>query len=387
VSGPLAGVRVIELGGIGPVPLAAMLLADLGAEVVRVDRVDAEATGVWDVPLRGRRNIAVDLRHPHGVATVLDLVERADVLLEGFRPGVAERLGIGPEPCHARNPRLVYGRMTGWGRDGPLAQAAGHDLNYIALAGALAHFGRPDGRPSPPLNLVGDYAGGTMFLLLGVVSALYERAASGLGQVVDAAMVDGVATLMSMWWGFAHAGRFDERGRGTHHFDTGAHFFEVYECADGEHVAVAAIEPQFYAELLRRLGLDEDPTFAIQRNRQQWPQQKARLAEVFATRTRDEWCAVLEGTDACFAPVLRLSEFAAHPHTVARRTIVEVEGVRQPAPAPRFSRTVAELGRPPGEPGQDTCAVLLDWGVAAARVNELVESGAVAQRPAGPAAM
>ncbi|MCU1375998.1 MAG: mcr, partial [Actinomycetia bacterium] len=352
MAGPLAGVRVVELAGIGAAPFAAMLLADMGADVVRVDRVQSVPaepgpTPGWDVPLRGRRRIAVDLRHPAGPGVVLDLVAGADALLEGFRPGVAERLGIGPGPCLERNPRLVYGRMTGWGQEGPYAQAAGHDLNYIALAGALAHLGRAGQPPTPPLNLLGDYAGGAMFLVFGMACALFEARSSGEGQVVDAAMVDGVASLMAMWWGFSQVGRFDEANRGGHYFDTGAHFFEVYECADGAHVSVAAIEPQFYAELLDRLGLGGDPLFEVQRDPAAWPAQKARLAEVFATRTRAEWCEVLEGTDACFAPVLTMSEAARHPHNVARATFVDVDGIRQPAPAPRFSRTVPALGRPP----------------------------------------
>jgi alpha-methylacyl-CoA racemase len=387
VAGPLAGVRIIELAGIGPMPFAGMLLADMGAEVVRVDRVTSVPTEgapdpAWDVQRRGRRNIAVDLRHPDGGGVVLDLVDRADALLEGFRPGVVERLGIGPEPCLARNPRLVYGRMTGWGQDGPYAQSAGHDINYIALAGALAHIGRAGQPPTPPLNLVGDYAGGSLFLVFGMACALFEARSSGLGQVVDAAMVDGVAALMSMWWGYSQIGRFDEANKGTHHFDTGAHFFEVYECADGTYVSVAAIEPHFYAELLERLGLADDPCFAVQRDPAGWPAQKARLAEVFATRTRAEWCELLEGTDACFAPVLTMSEAARHPHNAARHTYVDVGGIRQPAPAPRFSRTAPVLDRPPAVAGSDTREVLVEWGFDTDRIDALVASGAVACAPA-----
>jgi alpha-methylacyl-CoA racemase len=381
-AGPLVGLKVIEMGSVGPVPHASMLLADMGAEVVRVDRPSAVATRgshppFGEVTLRGRRNIAVDLKHPDGHATLLDLVRSADVLVEGFRPGVMERLGLGPEDCLGINPGLIYGRMTGYGQEGPLSQAAGHDLNYIAFAGALAHFGRPEEKPSMPLNLVGDYGGGSMFLLFGVMCALYERAASGQGQVVDAAMVDGIASLMSLFWGYSQIGRFDENKRGTHHFDGGAPFFDVYECSDGKFISIGAIEQPFYAELLRLLGLADDPDFARQHEKGRWPHLKRRLAELFATRTRDEWCTLLEGTDACFAPLLTLSETAVHPHTVRRRTIVELGGIRQAAPAPRLSRTAGRLGRPPAPAGHDTVEVLTDWGIPAERVRELLAAGAV----------
>jgi alpha-methylacyl-CoA racemase len=379
-TGPLAGLKVIEMGSQGPVPHACMLLADMGAEVVRVDRPGAlpplgsHSAMHGEVTLRGRRNIAVDLKHPDGRATLLDLVRSADVLLEGFRPGVMERLGLGPNECAAANPRLVYGRMTGYGQDGPLAQAAGHDVNYIAFAGALAHFGRPHERPSMPLNLVGDYGGGSMFLLFGVMCALFERVSSGKGQVVDAAMVDGVASLMAMFWGYSQIGQFDETKRGVHLFDGGAHFFEVYECADGKFISVGAIEPQFYAELLHRLELADDPAFAEQGDPSRWPELKERFIALFATRTRDEWCALLEGTDACFAPVLTLSESAEHAHSAHRGTFVEVGGIRQPAPAPRLSRTPGRLGRPPAPFGQDTVDVLRDWGIPADRVRQLLDA-------------
>lgn len=385
-AGPLAGLKIIEMGSVGPVPHAAMLLADMGAEVVRVDRPAALPPGgsqppppVGEVTRRGRRNIAVDLKHPDGRAALLDMVRTADVLLEGFRPGVMERLGLGPEDCLSVNPRLIYGRMTGYGQDGPLSQAAGHDLNYIAFAGALAHFGRPDEKPSMPLNLVGDYGGGSMFLLFGVMCALYERAASGQGQVVDAAMVDGIASLMSLFWGYSQIGKFDETKRGAHHFDGGAPFFDVYECSDHKFISVGAIEPQFYAELLERTGLVHDPDFAVQQDKSRWPTLKQRLIEMFLTKSRDEWCALLEGTDACFAPLLTLSETAAHPHTVHRGTIVEVGGIRQAAPAPRLSRTPGRLGRQPAPFGQDTVEVLKDWGIPAERVQELLAEGAVAR--------
>jgi alpha-methylacyl-CoA racemase len=387
MAGPLTGFRIIEMGSIGPGPLAGMLLADMGAEVIRIDRVgevgsETQASPSWNVQARGRTRLALDLKHPDGVGVVLRLVEQADALLEGFRPGVMERLGVGPDDCLARNPKLVYGRLTGFGRTGPYAQAAGHDLNYIALAGALAHFGRPGQPPTPPLNLVGDYAGGTMFLLFGMLSALLETQKSGLGQVVDATMVDGVANLMSLWWGYSQVGGFDERHPGTQYFDTGAHFFEVYQCADGGWISVASIEPQFYADLRRRLGLEDDALFDRQRDPAVWAECKARLAELFTTRPRDEWCALLEGGDACVAPVLTLSEAAVHPHNVERGTFVEVDGIRQPAPTPRFSRTPATLDRPPGVVGQHTRDILSQSGFGADEIEALLASGAVAESTA-----
>jgi alpha-methylacyl-CoA racemase len=383
MAGPLTGYRIIEIAGIGPGPFAAMMLADMGAEVIRVERAQsvrgpAPDTPHYDVMLRGRRNIALDLKHPDGVATLLDLVERADALIEGFRPGVMERLGVGPEVCLARNPRLVFGRMTGWGQEGMYAQAAGHDINYIALAGALAHFGRRDEAPVPPLNMVGDFGGGGMFLAYGVVCALLEAQRSGQGQVVDTAMVDGAAVLMSMFWAFKAIGMFDENARGTNLLDTGAHFYDVFRCADGEYVSIGSIEPQFYAELMRLTGLDGDPEFAKQMDKASWPHLKQRLGEVFATKTRAEWCAIMEATDVCFAPVLTMSEAAAHPHNVERSTFIEVGGMQQPAPAPRFSRTVPSVERPPAHAGQHSREVLADWGVAAERIESLIASGAVA---------
>ncbi len=382
MPGPLHGYRVIEIAGIGPGPFAAMMLADMGAEVIRVERTQAVRGPAPDTPgfdalQRGRRNIAVDLKHPDGVATLLRLVESADALIEGFRPGVMERLGVGPDVCLARNPRLVYGRMTGWGQSGMYAQAAGHDINYIALAGALAHYGRAGEAPVPPLNMVGDFGGGGMFLAFGVVCALLEAQRSGAGQVVDAAMVDGAAVLMTMFWAFKAIGAFDEHARGTNLLDTGAHFYDVYRCADGQYVSIGSIEPQFYAELLRLTGLEGDPEFAKQMDKASWPHLKQRLAEVFATKTRDEWCSIMEATDVCFAPVLTMSEAAAHPHNVERGTFIEIAGVPQPAPAPRFSRTVPEVAMPPAHPGQHTREVLLDWGFAEAEVAALVEAGAV----------
>jgi alpha-methylacyl-CoA racemase len=382
MAGPLEGYRIIEIAGIGPGPFAAMLLADLGAEVIRVERA-ASVRGPapddphYDVSLRGRRNIALDLKHPDGAATLLDLVESADALIEGFRPGVMERLGIGPDECLARNPKLVFGRMTGWGQTGPYSQAAGHDINYISLAGALAHFGRRGEAPVPPLNMVGDFGGGGMFLALGVVAAILEAQRSGQGQVVDTAMVDGSAVLMSMFWAMRTIGAFDERARGTNLLDTGAHFYDVYECADGEYVSIGSIEPQFYAELLRLTGLEGDPQFARQMDRDAWPELKQRIAALFATKTRDEWCALMERTDVCFAPVLTMSEAAAHPHNVERETFVEVAGIQQPAPAPRFSRTVPEIERPPAHAGQHTREVLADLGLPDERIEQLIDSGAV----------
>jgi alpha-methylacyl-CoA racemase len=379
--GPLAGVRVIEIAGIGPGPFAAMLLSDLGADVVRVDRAQA-ATGAvagpppGDLLNRGRRSVGVDLKNPRGVETVLRLVESADVLLEGFRPGVMERLGLGPEPCLARNPRLVYGRMTGWGQEGPLSQAAGHDINYIALAGALHPIGRSGEKPLPPLNLVGDFGGGGLMLAFGVVCALVERGRSGRGQVIDAAMVDGAAVLMTMMHGFRHLGVWTDE-RGTNLLDTGAHFYETYETKDGRYVAIGSIEPQFYAELLRLTGL-EGEALPRQMDRSQWPALKERFAAVFRTRTRDEWCELMEGSDVCFAPVLSMGEAYEHPHNVARRTFVEVAGKLQPAPAPRFSRTPAAISGPPAHIGEHTDTVLRERGFSDAEIASLREAKAVA---------
>ncbi|MHB8465778.1 MAG: CaiB/BaiF CoA transferase family protein [Acidimicrobiales bacterium] len=380
-SGPLTGVRVIELAGIGPGPFCAMVLADMGADVIKVDRAGSVRGGDTATPPplvfdRGRRSVGVDLKHPDGVATVLRLVEEADVLIEGFRPGVTERLGLGPDECLARNPKLVYGRMTGWGQDGPYASAAGHDINYIALAGALHPIGRRGEAPVPPLNLVGDFGGGGMLLALGVCAALVETGRSGQGQVVDAAMVDGAALLTTMFHAFRAMGTW--RGeRGTNLLDTGAHFYDVYETADGEYVSVGSIEPQFYAELLQRTGLADDPDFATQMDMGRWPELKDRIAAVFKTKTRAEWCALLEHTDVCFAPVLSLGEAPEHPHNVARSTFVEVAGAVQPAPAPRFSRTPAAIQRPPAWPGQHTTGALVDWGFTEDEVVKLQEAGAV----------
>jgi alpha-methylacyl-CoA racemase len=384
MTGPLSGFKIVEMAGIGPAPFAAMMLADMGAEVVRVERAGAvrdpaPATPHADLLRRNRRNVAVDLKHPDGVAVVLDLAERADALIEGFRPGVMERLGVGPDVCLARNPALVFGRMTGWGQDGPYATSAGHDINYIALAGALAHFGRAGQAPTPPINMVGDFGGGGMLLAFGVVCGLLEAQRSGSGQVIDAAMVDGAATLMTMIWTMHHSGMHDISRRGVNMLDTGAHFYDTYECADGEYISIGSIEPQFYAELLRLTGLDDDARFADQHDRGSWPELKSRLGEIFRCKTRAEWCGVMEHTDVCFAPVLRLDEASQHPHNVARSTFVDAFGALQPAPAPRFSRTVPELSRPPAHDGQHTREVLGEWGVAPDRVEALITAGAVKQ--------
>jgi alpha-methylacyl-CoA racemase len=379
--GPLAGMTVVEIAGIGPGPFCAMMLADMGAEVIRVDRAENVSGGdpanpPADLNNRGRRSIGVDLKNPDGVAVVLDLVEQADALIEGFRPGVAERLGIGPDDCLARNPGLVYGRMTGWGQDGPLAGAAGHDINYIALAGALDPIGRRGEAPVPPLNLVGDYGGGGMLLAFGVVCGVLEARRSGQGQVVDSAMVDGAAVLMTMTHALRAMGVWNDE-RGTNLLDTGAHFYNVYETADGKYVSIGSIEPQFYGELLRLTGL-EGEELPWQHDRQEWPALKERLAAIFKTKTRDEWRELMEGTDVCFAPVLSIPEAIEHPHNVDRSTFVEVAGIRQPGPAPRFSRTAPEISSPPPHAGQHTDEVLAAAGFDPDRVAKLREAGAIA---------
>jgi alpha-methylacyl-CoA racemase len=379
VSGPLSGLKAIEIAGIGPGPFTAMMLADMGAEVIRVDRAGSVGGDPnkpnLEILNRGRRSIGVDLKSPDGVETVLALVEQADALIEGFRPGVAERLGIGPDVCLARNPKLVYGRMTGWGQDGPYAQAAGHDINYIALGGALAHFGRAGTKPTPPINVVGDFGGGGMLLAFGVACALVEAGRSGQGQVIDAAMVDGSAILMTMMWGFQALGIWGPFG--TNVLDTGAPFYDTYETGDGRFISLGSLEPQFYAELLARLGLTDEVEAARQMDQSAWPELRDKLTSLFKTKTRDEWCEVLERTDACFAPVLTMPEAAAHPHMKARSTIVEENGLPQPAPAPRFSRTPGAIARPPAWPGQHTDEVLADWGFSADRIAKLRETGAI----------
>ncbi|MEU9355372.1 CaiB/BaiF CoA-transferase family protein [Streptomyces griseoloalbus] len=361
--GPLTGVRVIELAGIGPGPFAAMLLADLGADVVRVDRPGGPGLGIdpaHDVTLRNKRSVIVDLKAPDGAARVLDLVERADVLIEGNRPGVTERLGVGPEDCHARNPRLVYGRMTGWGQDGPLADRAGHDIAYIALTGTLGMIGDPDRPPAVPANLLGDYAGGSLYLVVGVLAALHHARATGTGQVVDAAIVDGAAHLSAMIHGMLAAGAWQDR-RGANLLDGGCPYYGTYGTADGRHMAVGALEPRFYAEFLRRLGIEDQA--AAHTDVTRWPELREQVAARFASRTRDEWTAVFEGSDACVAPVLSLREAPHHPHLAARSTFTGHGGTTQPAPAPRFSATPTTVRTGPARPGADTDDVARDWDV------------------------
>ena len=375
--GPLNGFKIIELAGIGPGPFCGMMLADMGAEVIRVERIAAAqaAQAPKDVLARNRRSIAVDLKSPQGVETVLRLVEGADGLIEGFRPGVTERLGLGPEDCQVRNPRLVYGRMTGWGQEGPMAQAAGHDINYISLAGALHAIGRPGERPVPPLNLVGDFGGGGMLLAYGMVCGLLEVTKSNKGQVIDAAMVDGTAALMAMFYSMSASGAFDTQ-RGTNLLDGGAHFYDTYETADGEHVSIGSIEPQFYALLLEKAGLDAE-YFQPQMEKGRWRELKAKLTEVFLTKTQAQWCEIMEGSDVCFAPVLNLIDAAEHPHNVARNSYQQVAGVLQQAPAPRFSRTPAGAIQPPRVPGEDSADVLADFGLTPAEIAQLTQQGVV----------
>ncbi len=372
--GPLQGFRVIELAGIGPGPFCGMMLSDMGAEVIRVDRVGGGSGRGRDVLARNRRSIAVDLKQPAGIEVVLQLVETADALFEGFRPGVTERLGLGPDTCQARNERLVYGRMTGWGQDGPIAHAAGHDINYIGLAGALHAIGEPGGKPVPPLNLIGDFGGGGMLLAYGLVCGMLEASRSGKGQVVDAAMVDGSAALMAMF--FSMVGRGFKTRRGANLLDGGAHFYNTYETRDGKYVCIGAIEPQFYAELIDKTGVDAN-RFGPQMDPSQWDQLKDELTAVFKTKTRDEWCAIMEGSDICFAPVLSILEAPEHPHNRHRGTFVEVDGVTQPAPAPRFSRTQAKISHAARAAGEDTRAVLTDLGLTTAEVEALERQGAV----------
>ena len=376
MTGPLHGVRVVELAGLGPAPYACMLLADLGADVLRVDRpAGAALLPNQDVTARGRRSVAVDLKKPGAAEVVLRLVDQADVLVEGLRPGVAERLGVGPEVCLERNPRLVYGRMTGWGQDGPLSARVGHDINYASITGALAAIGEPGRKPVPPLNLVADFGGGSMFLVTGVLAALLERATSGRGQVVDAAMVDGVSSLLAMTYGFRAAGGWTDE-RGSNLLDGGAPFYDTYACSDGEYVAVGALEPQFWAVVVQTLELEDLPA---QYDRAGWPVLRQRLSAAFATRTRDEWAEVFAGLDACVSPVLSLGEAPQHPHLAARSAVVEVEGVLQPAPAPRFSRTPGSTGAPARGAGADSREGLQAWGFTPAELASLEQDGVVVQ--------
>ncbi|MER5461379.1 CaiB/BaiF CoA-transferase family protein [Streptomyces sp. NPDC002668] len=363
-NGPLAGVRVVELAGIGPGPFAAMVLADLGADVVRVDRPGGAGLNIdpaYDLTNRNKRSVLIDLKADGGPDRVLDLVERADVLIEGYRPGVAERLGVGPQECHARNPALVYGRMTGWGQEGPLAQRAGHDIAYIAITGTLGMIGKADEPPAVPANLVGDYAGGSLYLVIGVLAALqHARTEGGAGQVVDAAIVDGAAHLATMIHGMMAAGGWQDR-RGANLLDGGCPFYGNYETADGEYMAVGALEQQFYNEFIELLGIkDEAPA---RKDFARWGELRDVVAARFRTKTREEWTAVFEGSDACVAPVLSLGEAPSHPHLAARGTFVEHSGLTQPAPAPRFSATPGAVVRPPAQPGADTAEVALDWDI------------------------
>ena len=377
--GPLDGVRVIEIASLAPAPFGCMVLADLGADVLRVDRAERcgpQAAAPADPLVRGRRSIGLNLKDAAGVDVLLRLVEEADVLVEGFRPGVAERLGFGPEECARRNPRLVFARMTGWGQEGPLAPTAGHDIDYIGISGALGPIGRAGQRPVPPLNLVGDFGGGGMLLAVGILAALVERERSGLGQVVDAAMVDGSALLTSFIYGMLATGTWLDR-RGSNMLDGGAPWYDTYETADGGHVAVGAIEPQFYAALLDGLGL-AGADLPDQLDPACWPELRRRFAEVFATRSRDEWTEVFAGTDACVAPVLSLAEAPQHPHALARNAFIEVGGITQPAPAPRFGRSAAGHPAPPPRPGADTDRVLADLGLSVGQVKDLRAGGAVA---------
>lgn len=373
--GPLTGIKIIELAGIGPGPFCGMMLADMGAEVIRVDRLGGSRKRGKGVLNRGRKSIAVDLKSTEGRDVVLKLCESADALFEGFRPGVTDRLGVGPDECMARNPKLVYGRMTGWGQEGPMSQAAGHDINYISLAGALHAIGPKGGKPVPPLNLVGDFGGGGMFLAFGLVCALLEVRQSGKGQVVDAAMVDGAATLMAMFFSVQGTALFSDQ-RGSNMLDSGAHFYDTYETSDGKYISIGSIEPQFYALLLEKAGLDRDE-FSPQMDQSRWAEYKARITEVFKTKTRDEWCSIMEGSDVCFSPVLSLTEAAQHPHSKARGSFIELEGVVQPAPAPRFSRSETTSPKGARIAGEDTTLVLQEAGFSSDEIDSLVSAGIV----------
>jgi alpha-methylacyl-CoA racemase len=371
MSGPLDGIKVIEMASIGPAPFCAMMLSDMGADVIRIDapRRGKNIEPRFDVLARGRRSIALDLKNAAAKDVAMELIAQADALIEGYRPGVMERLGLGPDECLARNARLIYGRMTGWGQSGPLSHAAGHDLNYIALSGMLHSIGRANEPPPPPLNLVGDFGGGGMLLAFGVVCALLEARHSKRGQVIDAAMTDGSALLGTMMYGLKAAGRWSN-ARGANLLDGGAHFYDTYECADGKYIAIGAIEPQFYAELLQRMGID-DVAFSQQMQAAEWPALKQKLAAHVKTKTREQWSKLLEGSDACFAPVLNLDEAIVHPHNQARDTFVEVSGVMQPAPAPRFSRTPGSVKSAPPAPGQHAASILRDWGWSEERIDRL----------------
>lgn len=380
MSGPLAGIRIIEIAGIGPGPFCGMMLADHGAEVIRIDRPGGQALvgdPAKDLLNRSRLSVNIDLKKPEGIAAVRRLVASADGLIEGFRPGVMERLGLGPDTLLADNPKLVYGRMTGWGQDGPYAQAAGHDLNYIALSGVLDACGRAGDKPTPPMNLLGDFGGGGMMLAFGMVAALLSARTTGKGQVVDCAMTDGSAVLATMIWSLRAGGRWND-ARGTNFLDTGAHFYDCYETADGKFISIAPVEPQFYADLIARLGLAEDSDFHVQNDPRRWPALKDKLDALFRTRTRDEWCAVLEHTDACFAPVLSMAEAPAHPHNQARGTFIEVDGITQPAPAPRYSGTPTASPVPLSQDAERLRAIWDNIGYTDAELETLRTAGVIA---------
>ena len=373
-QGPLSGLKVLEFAGIGPGPFCGMLLSDLGADVVRIDRKGSGRASPSDVTSRGRRSVALDLKSPAAIEACLKLMEAADGVIEGFRPGVMERLGLGPDVALARNPKLVFGRMTGWGQTGPYAHAAGHDMNYIAITGALHAIGT-DEKPVPPLNLVGDFGGGALYLAFGLLAGVLHARATGQGQVIDCAMSDGAASLMAMFYGFKGAGMWQDKRR-TNLLDGGAHFYDTYQCADGGWISIGSIEPQFYALLLEKTGIT-DPAFKAQMDRSQWPSLRDGLAKAIALKTRDEWCAIMEGSDVCFAPVLDLDEAPKHAHNQARQTFVEVSGVVQPAPAPRFSATPGMIAGPPPAIGAHNREALTQWGLTDAQVDELRSSGAI----------
>jgi alpha-methylacyl-CoA racemase len=375
MAGPLAGFKVLEMAGIGPGPFCAMMLADMGAEVICIDRkTPGVLGGGGSLVDRGRRTVVLDLKNPASIEVVLRLVERSDALIEGMRPGVMERLGLGPTPCLERNPRLVYGRMTGWGQTGPLSSAAGHDLNYIAITGALHAMGHADREPTPPLHLVGDMGGGAMMLAFGIVSALLETSRSGQGQVVDAAVCDGVSTLATMYYGMLKTDQWSLQ-REANLLDGGAHFYGCYTCADGKFVSIGSIEPQFYALLLQLCGID-DPGFSAQWERKEWSSLRTKLETLFKTRTRDQWCELLEGTDVCFAPVLDFVEATQHPHNVARNTFIETNGITHPVPSPRFSRTPGEAGTIP-KAGQHTLELLRELGLSEIEIKALRDGSAI----------
>ena len=368
--GPLTGIKVIEMAAIGPVPFCAMMLSDMGAEVIRIDRLSQKGSGSSaNVLYRGRKSVAFDLKNSIALDSTLRLSDQADVILEGFRPGVMERLGLGPEVCLERNPKLIYGRMTGWGQSGPLSHAAGHDINYISIAGALGSMGYADRPPAPPLNLIGDFGGGAMYLLAGILAAIVERNSSGKGQVVDAAMTDGTASLLSPFYGLMAMGMWSTE-RYSNRLDGGAFYYGSYECSDGKYISLGSLEPQFYALLLEKCGIT-DETFKEQSDQAAWPIKREKMEVLFKTKTQQEWCGILEGTDVCFAPVLNLKEAPDHPHNKTRQTFVKVQGVTQPAPAPRFSRTQGKIQSPAALTGENTEEVLSDWGFSDSEISNL----------------